>query len=259
MSNETPVQPKLSELMARYLDRQTGSHRSGLTAFNANSEVLPFEAGPVQPVDPGPAWEAATAAMPFLATGVDARTWRAPPDWPQLVSAQEPAVALAFCVGNYPQLMRDLHLILHKANVRDLLPVSGRPLAVPGIDDWARQVAAKKDFPSMLLALGSLRLAKQFEHATRYVQDHDQSMPSEWRPAWANEKAALAWHRGQVEDALKQWETQAPSVPVLFNRGMAALFLGKPDAQAPLAQAVAQLPEAGAWHHLGRLYLALAR
>ena len=46
---------------------------------------------------------------------------------------------------------------------------------------------------------------------------------------------------------------------MLFNRGMAALFLGRPaEAREPLRQAVAQLPEKGSWHHLARLYLTLA-
>jgi hypothetical protein len=45
----------------------------------------------------------------------------------------------------------------------------------------------------------------------------------------------------------------------LFNRGMAALFLGDAvAAREALTRATAMLPETGAWHHLGRLYLALA-
>jgi hypothetical protein len=40
---------------------------------------------------------------------------------------------------------------------------------------------------------------------------------------------------------------------------MAALFMDQAaQARTWLAEAVAQLPEAGAWHHLGRLYLTLA-
>jgi len=49
------------------------------------------------------------------------------------------------------------------------------------------------------------------------------------------------------------------SVPILFNRGMAALFLDRPaDARAALRTAVEKIPESSGWHHLGRLYLALA-
>ncbi len=43
------------------------------------------------------------------------------------------------------------------------------------------------------------------------------------------------------------------------SMGMAALFLGQSaEARTSLGQAAAQLPEVGAWHHLARLYLALA-
>ena len=48
-------------------------------------------------------------------------------------------------------------------------------------------------------------------------------------------------------------------MPVLFNQGIAALFGGKSvEARACLSKAVEQIPEENAWHHLGRLYLALA-
>src|SRR5438270_863579 len=74
----------------------------------------------------------------------------------------------------------------------------------------------------------------------------------------ANEEAALLWHRGRYEDAAKMWQTQEDSTAVLFNRGMAALFLGRAaDAVTPLTEATRRLPETDAWHHLGRLYLAL--
>jgi tetratricopeptide (TPR) repeat protein len=71
--------------------------------------------------------------------------------------------------------------------------------------------------------------------------------------------AALAWHRGEADKALALWEKQEPLAPVLFNRGMAAVFLGRTDlARASLDAAVAQLPETSAWHHLARLYATLA-
>jgi hypothetical protein len=110
------------------------------------------------------------------------------------------------------------------------------------------------------VALGALRLAKQYDRAAGIIKDNQQAVSPEWRSAWANEEAALAWHSGRADEALKLWQQQEPSVPVLFNRGMASLFLGKAnEAQAALNAAVQQLPEAGAWHHLCRLYLALAQ
>ena len=42
------------------------------------------------------------------------------------------------------------------------------------------------------------------------------------------------------------YRLQAGHLPTLFNRGMAALFLGRPaDARGPLGQAVSRLPEDG--------------
>ena len=261
-------QPALADLMARYLSRQADAHAAGLATFDPTGEVMPFEAGPVQPVDPRPAWEEAVAVLPFF-RAVESKAQSPalstpPPQWASLVAGHEPAVALAFCVGNYPQLLRNLHLILHRAKLTDLRPQHAP--AVPtaglhtGLQEWAKETAARNGFPEALLALGALRLARQFDDAAALVKAHEAQVPAEWRDAWANEKAALAWHRGQGAEALAFWQAQQPSMPVLFNRGMALLFFGKPaDARAPLTQAVAQLPEAGAWHHLARLYLTLAR
>ena len=107
------------------------------------------------------------------------------------------------------------------------------------------------------MAAGVLRVAGQFDAAADLLRGWRPS--SEWRAVHANEEAALAWHRGQAKEAAALWQNQPDSVPVLFNRGMAALFLGDAaTAQAALTAATAALPETGAWHHLGRLYLALA-
>jgi tetratricopeptide (TPR) repeat protein len=270
MSNATPIhpkssesaknQPKLADLMAKYLNQQATAQGSGLASFSLTGEVVPFDAGPVQPVDPRPAWEEALAVAPFFTPGIKTRSWPAPPDWPQLVSAQEPTVALAFCLGNYPQLMRDFHVIMNRANLSKLRPGAGKPMTLPALMDWTKQVADKKQFPQLLLALGALRLAKQYDRAGEIIKTSQKAIPQEWRAAWANEEAALAWHSGRADEALKLWQQQEPSVPVLFNRGMAGLFLGKvSEAKAALTAAVNQLPEAGAWHHLCRLYLALAQ
>jgi tetratricopeptide (TPR) repeat protein len=187
------------------------------------------------------------------------KSWQAPPAWPTLVAGHEPTVALALCVGNFPQLVRDLHPLLQTANLTELRPGSGRPAAVPGLTEWATMTVAKKSFPQALLAVGALRLAKQFDQAADLLTRCEADVPAAWRSAWANEQAALAWHRGDGEAARTLWKTQPASVPVQFNRGMAALFLGDAaEARTTLAQVVGELPEASAWYHLGRLYLTLA-
>jgi hypothetical protein len=80
-----------------------------------------------------------------------------------------------------------------------------------------------------------------------------------WHAALANEEAALAWHRGDCDRAAELWAKLPQSAPACFNRGMSALFRDDAArARAELTQAVSFLPEDDAWHHLARLYLALA-
>jgi hypothetical protein len=126
------------------------------------------------------------------------------------------------------------------------------PASSPALLDWA---GGTRDYPQALLAAGALRLAGHFEQAEQQLRGE---APAEWQAARANEVAALAWHRGEGERAFELWQAQEARVPVLFNRGMAALFLDRPGAREALAQAVAGLPENSAWHHLGQLYLTLA-
>jgi len=253
----TPVQPNLSSLLARYVQRQAEAHASGLAALGPAGEVVPHEVGPVQPIDAKLAWDEAIAVARFYGP-VEPRALQAPPEWPHLVATHEPATALPFCFGNYPQLVRNLQVLIETASLLDLRPTASRADQAPALVEWAKQASAAKQLPRLLLALGALRLAKQFEAADEIVEANEPSVPPQWRGAWANEKAALVWQRGQFEEASKQWQSMAPTVPVLFNRGMAALFCGRPaEAQAALTEAVSQLPETSAWHHLGRLYLTL--
>lgn len=258
MSQETPVQPSLNDLMGRFLAGQAGAHAAGLAAFDP-AEVMPYEAGPVQPIDPQPAWREATAALQQQAK-VDESKLTAPPHWPQLVAGHEPVVALALCAGNFPQLVRNFHQLVQSANLTALRPSAGRPTPAPQLLAWADEVAKEKRFPAALVALGALRLAKQFDAADRLVQSLEADVPSPWRAAWDNERAALAWHRGDAKQALDLWRRQGASLPVRFNRAMAELFTGDAAAARPhLAEIVAQLPETSAWHHLARLYLTLAQ
>jgi hypothetical protein len=258
-AHEGPQTPALSELLARYLERQASAQAAGLAAPEDGGEVVPFEAAPVQPVDPRLAWDESLAALHHFRPDADLRSVQASPDWPALVAGQEPAAALAFCVGNFPQLIRSLHPLWQAANLTDLRPAAGRPAPAPALLEWATPAAEKKQYPQALVALGALRLARQFDAAADLIRRHRAKVPAEWRLAWANEEAALAWHAGRADEAAAAWQAQPDSAPVLFNRGMAALFLGhSAKARSHLTAAAGRLPEDGAWHHLARLYLALA-
>jgi tetratricopeptide (TPR) repeat protein len=215
--------------------------------------------GPVQPLDPKLAWDEALAVLPLyhpLSPGTNRR--KAPPHWSQLVAGHESIVAIAFSAGNFPQLMRNFHTILTQPNLVEMRPTGGQPAAASDLRGWADDIAAKKQYPEMLLALGAFRLARQFDEADKFVNAHDANIPSEWRAGWENEKAALAWHSGRCEEARQMWRALEPTAPVLFNRGMSALFAHDfTDAKQQLTAAIAQLPASSAWHHLGRLYLTL--
>ncbi|MGE3805310.1 MAG: hypothetical protein AB7K24_11615 [Gemmataceae bacterium] len=252
MSQNSNTAPNLSELLSRYLERQHEASAQGLTAVEG--DVIPFEAVPVQPVEPRLAWDEARAALDFFRKGATAGS--TPPDWPTLVAGQEPAFAVALAAGNYPQLVRDLHRLLQARSPSLLQPAGGRPVAASSLPGWA---GGDHPFPETLLAVGTLRLARYFDDAQELVDRHADEVPAEWRDAWENERAALAWHQGRAREAHDLWCRMPDSAPVLFNRGMSALFLDRPkDARTWLNKAVAEIPETSAWHHLGRLYLALA-
>jgi hypothetical protein len=258
MVNTMANQPDLTTLLSGYLQRQADAHALGLHTAPFG-EVVPYDTGPVQPIDPRQAWTSAVAAADLFVPEAKATTWKAPPCWPGLVATHEPTVALALSMGTFPQLVRDLHPLLQVADLTQLRPIATGPLSVPGLAEWAAEMAKKKEFSQVLLSVGALRLARWFDQAAQLLKDNEAAVPAAWRPAWENEKAALAWQQGRGDEARKLWNNQPTSVPVLFNRGMAALFLGATaEAGGPLDQAVAQLPANGAWYHLGRLYLALA-
>jgi hypothetical protein len=168
-------------------------------------------------------------------------------------------MGLAFCLGNFPQSVRNLNPLLQSAELSFLRPGNSRLVSAPSVLNWVDQVTSKAAFPETLLALGVLRLAKQFGPADELLQNFSSKVPARWQPAWSNEQAALAWHSGRPDVAKGLWQSQEESVPALFNRGMTALFSDNlSEARASLTRAVDRLPEDNSWHHLGKLYLALA-
>jgi tetratricopeptide (TPR) repeat protein len=250
-----PAALPLADLFREYLQRQVSAQEQGLGYPEPTDEVLPYDAVPVQPIDPALAWEEARSVLGLFPGLNLPPSLPVPPDWPQLVAGHEPAVSLAFCLGNFPQLVRNLQPLLMGGDLAALRPAAQRSQGSAPLLEWAGK--QKEPLP-LLLAAGTLRLAREFDRAAELLRQAAQAGP-EWRKPLANEEAALAWHRGQGPDALALWQAQEETVPVLFNRGMASLFLGQPDAaREALAQAVAGLPDSSSWHHLGHLYLALA-
>jgi tetratricopeptide (TPR) repeat protein len=247
----------LTALFRQYLHRQMAAQAEGLGLADPDGQVVPYEAVPMQPVDPRLAWEDALAVVRFsqAPSAGAGNPIPAPPDWPSLVAAQEPAIALAFCIGNFPQMVRNVQPLLAGGDLSALRRVPTRPVSVsPTLLQWA---STTRGYPQLFVAAGILRLARRFKEACDIFVSNREA-PAGWQALRANEEAALAWHRGNAEEALALWQAQKTSLPVLFNRGMATLFLGRAtEARTALNRAVAQLPETSAWFHLGQLYLAL--
>jgi len=123
-----------------------------------------------------------------------------------------------------------------------------------------RTLVSQKPVSQVLLAAGVLRVARHFDRAEKLLANLEKDLPAASKTAVANERAAILWSRGQRSEAAKIWNSLPESAPVLFNRGMAAFFLGdKAAARRDLAIAVDKIAESSGWHHLGRLYLALAQ
>lgn len=255
MMPESTVQPRLDDLMNRYLRDRREAQAAGLTGFDAD-EVLPYEAGPVQPVDAAAAWnEAASVWRTFFGSGALPSL---PLGWSALVAGREPVVALSYSLANYPQLLRDFAMVLRPGRLGELRPHAGRPHPGSDLPQWADACLAEGNPARILLAAGVLRLAGLVDRAEALLAAAEIPCATDHRPAWINERAALLWHQGNHTAARDLWASMPGGPARAFNLGMAELFLDDREAaRSHLAQAVELLPETSAWHHLAQLYLTL--
>lgn len=250
MNTGTPIQPDLETLLSGYVRRQAEAEAMGLGRGDG-LEVTPYEAGPVQAIEPRVAWEEGCVALASF--GKPATNLKAPAGWVNLVTQAEPRVAIAFCVGNYPQLVRDFHALLGQADLTSLRPTTGAALSIPSLLEWAEK---STEYPRVALAMAACRLSNQFAMAERLGLN---TVPAEWRAVHANEMASLAWHQGKCDEAIDRWASQETSLPVRFNLAMARLFSGGgANVRADLEAVMAELPERSAWHHLARVYHTLS-
>jgi hypothetical protein len=235
-------------LFQTYLQDQVQAHAEGLGTSLPEEMVTPHEDSPIRPLDARPAWQDACAVV-GLFPGVAAPTaWDIPPEWSALLHTLESATDVPLSLGNFPQRVRSLALLIRRQPV-PVTPASERPELLA----WARTQSSPLP---RLLAAGLLRLVGMFDEAANLLA---LPVPMELAALHANEQAALTWQRGDHRAALASWLKQADSPAVRFNRGMAYLFLGeRPLAQTELDAVCAALPESGSWHHLASLYRTLA-
>lgn len=249
--------PVLADLFARYLGARSTSPVPEADA----GEVEPYEVASGLRSDPAAAWDDALAAVRTQQATPGPVPVAPPAEWAGLVAAAESATALPFAAGHFAQQVRDLTPLLQAEKLSALRPAAPAD-AVPAstaLQTWAVQTTRQHGVPAALVAAGVLRLARLTGLAGQILAEAKAKCPPEWRTALANEEAALAWQEGRWADAAERWLTLPVSAPVLFNRGLADLFLDRPaEARASFTQAIALLPEGGPWHHLAKLYLSLA-
>ncbi len=235
-------QPSLEDLMVRFL--ATRSDAAATAVESGEGEVEPHEVATGFRVDPRAAWNDATTPIDAAAPASP------PPDWGTIVNQSSPVCAIAMALGNFPQRVRDLHLLMVRFEPAEMRPGQEHN-ALHGFSSL-RTWIARNALTQPLLSAGLARLLGDFDSAGRILAAQSSS-------AAENERAALLWHAGKCEEALSAWEAAVESPAVLFNRGMAMLFLGKiAAARTALNAAAAAIPESSGWNHLARLYLAVA-
>jgi hypothetical protein len=246
--------PNLNDLMAGFLARQQADRGMGVEP-TATGEVEAFEAVPAQAVDPRLAWDAANEVLAYLVPSASAVA-KMPAGWSQLVASLDSLCALPMAVGHFPQAVRDLLPLVRAEQLSNL--VETKKVAAEAFNGWSGN--SKSNEPQhWLLQVAMLRLTGQLDAAEKLLGEKRIAASPEWQAAIANEIGALAWSRGDKTTAVATWTTLPAGVVRSFNLGVAALFSDQAaDAKTHLQTAVGQLNEASPWHHLARLYLALA-
>jgi hypothetical protein len=264
-------QPTLEELMVRFLASRSDA---AAAAVEPLGEVEPYEVAAGFRVDPRAAWTDAVSPLaaarpdhgnPGVNTPGSPNTGSpvppTPPEWPGLVGQPAAAFAVACAAGNFPQRVKDLQPLLNRFAPAELRP-GGNGFPAPGLSGlraWVVKQAKTNQPAAVILAAGVARAMGELDWAEELLKAVEPAAGDGLRPAWENERAALLWDRGRSTEALAAWDALPDSPAVLFNRGMARLFLGKSaEARPMLAKAAEAFPETNGWHALARLYLTLS-
>lgn len=247
-----------ADLMIGYLTRSVD-----LAAIEAETaalgEVEPHEVAVGFRADPRLAWREGFAIFDIAGKSEDAKTIAAPAEWSSVVVREEASTSQAFALANYPQRVRDLTALLQSQDLTKLCPTGESRPASAALNSWAARQVADGSFAQKLVAAAVLRSAGDFDRAEPILNELRAHATENELALLANEEAALLWHRGRMDKAVEIWERLPKTPAVLFNCGMANLFLNQPvRARESLKKAVAALPETSGWHHLASMYLALA-
>jgi len=239
------AQPTIEHLMVRFLANRSDAALAAVET--GESEVEPHEVAAGFRVDPRAAWLDATAQITRGGIAPPPAV-QLPTEWATLVSQPAAAFAVPMAAGHFPQRVKDLQPLLAKFDPNELRP-SGTQAALPGFTGL-RNWITKTGKSNPLIAAGIARTLGDFSTADELLTGVNGT---------ENDRAATLWARGACTEALAAWDTMAETPAVLFNRGMARLFLGQiADAPIALQKAVDAIPETSGWNALARLYLAVA-
>lgn len=242
-SKRTP--PSIAELTRGYLERCVTRPVDVPTA----GLFEPYEVSASFRPEPRMAWNEARFGLTLADTHQSTSEMAMPNDWNTLVQRRDTIAAVACCVGNFPQLLQDIGPLMSVDDLTMFRPdVPGLPTSEPKLTGTPTE---------RIVRAALARLEGDFDAAQTWLDSiDDDTMTS----LIANERAAVAWHRGDWDTAIAIWNDLPESPMIAFNRGMAALFSGNvTGAIASLGIAVDGLPAESGWQHLANLYLALAR
>ncbi|MCS6976449.1 MAG: hypothetical protein NZM31_05495 [Gemmatales bacterium] len=255
--------PSISELLNRFLTRRS-LDAEAMDAPEPVGEVQLYQASDLLAVSPQAAmidaWEAATRLTGReKALGFVPRRFRPPSEWARLVRRAEPRCLIPCCVGVFPQLVRDASPLL-TADLEQWQTTPSSSWEMPEVEGWGREHLAAGRPAEALFAVGMLRIAGQYEAASKLLDRIRSTAPDTWADVLANEQAALLWFLGDLAGAERMWKAhpQSGNGVVLYNRGVTALCQGRKDAIELFDRASAAWPESSTWHHLARMYRTLA-
>ena len=254
-TNKTTVPPSITDLMVSYLSRSEDAVAL-CEALGNLGEVEPHEVSVGYRSEPRAAWNEGVAVLKLFSADVIGVS--PPSEWAALVLRSESVAGLPMACANFPQRVRDLTKLLGKKDLSTQVSESSSEESSLSLKKWAASMAKKG--PSFgLLGVGILRLAGDTDAAEELLLEVKSGSDSNHHNAIENEQAAIFWQQGKAEAALSIWRELDESVPTLFNRGMAALFVNqRVEARDCLKKVLAQLPDSNSWHHLAGLYLAIA-
>jgi hypothetical protein len=250
------TQPSLPDLLARFLHQRAAEPDVAAPA----SEVEPYQPANLA-ADPRRALADGMAAAGWLwpagAAAYRPNRLEMPPDWGALVLRLEPVPAVPLCLASFPQLVCDPAALAATTQWQPAVA----PTPLPELASWGRHQLRRGQPQAALFTAAVLRLAGEVATAAELLEAAASALPADAAGLLANERAALAWQRGDRAEAVRLWESHPDSAaPVVqFNLALADLAEGRRAAAAArFARAAAGLAETSAWHHLAQLYRTVA-